>query len=333
MARKVKDSLARIEELVASSDRRFRRTFLEMVRLMREELNLTQIATLLEQGRVEQALGLLEAAAAKLGVAWSESFTAAGFSTAQHINRHVPVIDFDFDQTNTGAVEAMRRNRLRLIRGFTDQQRLATRQALASGIEQGLNPREQARLFRDSIGLTPYQERIVRNYRRDLIEGNSSALDRELRDRRFDGSARQAVEAGGGLPKTQVERMVERYRQRMINLRAETIARTESLRAVHEGVENTFQQAIEDGVLVQQQLTRTWNSASDSRVRDSHREMDGQKRPFGQPFTTGGGYHLMYPTDPNGPPEETINCRCVVSTTMDVEGADLSGIRLTIQGG
>jgi len=332
MARKVKDSIARIEELIATSDRKFRKTFLDMVKLMRAEISLTRLTRLLEQGRIDQALGLLEAAANKLGVTWNQSFTSAGFSTAEHINRHVPIIDFDFDQTNFGAVEAMRRNRLRLIRGFTDQQRLATRQALASGIERGLNPRDQARLFRDSIGLTPYQERIVRNYRQNLEEGDSRALERELRDARFDGAARRAV-AGEKLPKAQIDKMVERYRERMVALRAETIARTESLRSVHEGVQNTYDQAIEDGVLQENQLKRTWNTASDSRVRDSHRPMDGQEKALREPFVTGNGARLMYPTDPNGPAEDTINCRCVVAVTMDLETFDVGGgVSIDIQG-
>lgn len=332
MARRVKDPIARIEKLLAQSEREFQREFLSMVQAMRDEISLARLTRFLERGQIDQALSLLEAAAKKLGIVWTRGFVRAGESTAAHINRYVPVIDFSFDQTNYSAVEAMRMNRLRLIRGFTDQQRLTTRQALAAGIEQGLNPREQARLFRDSIGLTPYQERVVRNYRRQLEEADVGALERELRDRRYDGSVRRAID-GAKIPKAQVDRMVEAYRRRMVNLRAETIARTESLRAVHQGVQNTYQQAVDEGVLQAQELVRTWNTASDSRVRDSHSSMDGQKRAFNEPFVSGNGSRLMYPTDPSGPAEDTINCRCVVAVTMNLESSDVAGVRVSIEGG
>ena len=331
MVRRIKDPVARIEALIATAEAEFRREFLVMVQAMRQEISMTRLISMLESGRMDQALQMLEAAAAKMGVVWSRVFTRAGYDTAVHINRYVPVIDFSYDQTNTAAVEAMKRNRLRLIRGFTDQQRRTTRQALTAGIEQGLNPREQALLFRDSIGLTPYQESVVRNYRRQLQEGDPGALERQLRDRRFDGSARRAID-GEKLPKSQIDKMVSRYRERMIAARAETIARTESMRAVHEGVFDTYQQAVDAGVIRPEDLIRTWNTASDGRVRHSHQTMDGQQRGFDEPFVTGNGARLMYPTDPGGPAEDTINCRCTVAVTMNVDGADLADIRVEIQG-
>ncbi len=330
MARLVKDPIKRIETLIAGAERRFKRQFLEMVQLMREQISLTKLIGLLEQGRVEQALGLLEAAANKLSVAWNQEFQRAGYSTAAHINAHVPVIDFSFDQTNFAAVEAMRMNRLRLIRNFTHQQRQTVRQALVAGIERGANPREQARAFRDSIGLTPYQDKIVRNYRENLLAGDTRALERELRDRRFDGSVSRAIE-GQKLPKPQIDKMVEGYRRRMVALRAETISRTEALRAVHEGVQQTYEQGVSLGIMDDAQLVRTWNTADDSRVRHSHRSMDGQQRRFREPFKTGNGASLMYPTDPSGPPEDTINCRCVVAVTMDLEPGQAAGVQLSIR--
>lgn len=331
MARKIKDPLSRINDLLASSEREFKREFLAMVEAMRDQISITELARLLETGRMDQALQMLEAAAKKLGVTWSKSFVRAGTSTAAHVNRHVPIIDFSFDQTNAAAVEAMRRNRLRLIRGFTDQQRQTVRQALAEGIERGLNPIDQARLFRDVVGLTPYQQRIVSNYRRNLEEGDKAALERALRDRRYDRSAQRAID-GEKLPKKQIDKMVEAYRRRMINQRAETIARTESLRAVHEGIYNTYEQAIEQGVVQEKELKRTWNTAADRRVRHSHNFMDGQERSFKEAFVSGNGARLMYPTDPDAPADDTVNCRCVVATTMELPSLETAGVRVEIQG-
>ena len=51
------------------------------------------------------------------------------------------------------------------------------------------------------------------------------------------------------------------------------------------------------------------NSEHDSRVRASHREVDGEVRDLGMPYYVDGA-PLQFPGDPIGPPESVINCRC-----------------------
>lgn len=68
------------------------------------------------------------------------------------------------------------------------------------------------------------------------------------------------------------------------------------------GTQAGFEQAEEQGI----ELEKEWMSAFDDRTRDSHAEMDGERVPVDQPFSNG----LMFPGDPNGPPEEVWNCRC-----------------------
>jgi hypothetical protein len=55
--------------------------------------------------------------------------------------------------------------------------------------------------------------------------------------------------------------------------------------------------------------SKTWLTARDARVRDTHQSADGQTVPMNQPFTV-GGEQLQYPGDPAGSNAETINCRC-----------------------
>lgn len=56
-------------------------------------------------------------------------------------------------------------------------------------------------------------------------------------------------------------------------------------------------------------LVRVWRTRRDTRVRDTHRDAQGQRQRPGQPFAVGDAL-LMYPGDPAGPPEEVYGCRC-----------------------
>jgi uncharacterized protein with gpF-like domain len=87
--------------------------------------------------------------------------------------------------------------------------------------------------------------------------------------------------------------------------RSELIARTETHGAANYGVD---QAAKETGL----QLRKEWVSAEDERTRESHVEANGQIVGMEEPFIIGGAA-LMFPGDPSGPPEETINCRCAVA--------------------
>ena len=60
------------------------------------------------------------------------------------------------------------------------------------------------------------------------------------------------------------------------------------------------------------QITHTWLSQEDERVRPTHALADGQTVPINQPFIV-GGYRLMFPGDDSlgADIKETILCRCV----------------------
>jgi hypothetical protein len=234
-------------------------------------------------------------------------------------------VQVSFDATNLRAVNIMAKNRLALVREFTAQQRATTRAALTEGIRAGLNPRAQARAFRGSIGLTETQQRWVSSYRRLLEQNSSQALTRELRDGRFDRTVQAAIRNDRPLTAAQIEKMVERYRERALKYRSEVIARTEALRSVHEGTEEAIRQGVESGQIDATKTRRVWQTAKDERVRSfetggqtSHRSMHNQEQALGVPFESGAGNLLRYPGDPDAPAYETIQCRCVVATRVSL---------------
>jgi uncharacterized protein with gpF-like domain len=59
--------------------------------------------------------------------------------------------------------------------------------------------------------------------------------------------------------------------------------------------------------------TKTWWSAVDKRVRDSHKEAHCRTVPYDHPFTVGESV-MMRPGDASlgAGPEEIVNCRCSV---------------------
>lgn len=306
-----------MDDLIRRMEPKVRRGFLAAVARAKQTNTLDELAELIQAGRIETAIqAAARAGATSIADVANTVMVETGRELAQQMTAAFGVT-VSFDQANERAVRIMRDARLRLIREFTDGQRRATRDALIDGINRGLNPREQARAFRSSIGLTQRQEAAVQNYRRLLQQNSREALTRELRDRRFDRTVSRAARTGEPLPESQIERMTTRYRERYLKYRSEVIGRTEALRAVNQGTEESVQQAIDEGIVNPDGTDRTWMTAGDTRVREpAHTSMHGQVRPVGEPFSSGLGNMLRYPGDPEAPASETIQCRCVVTTRI-----------------
>ncbi|MGW7504409.1 NUDIX domain-containing protein [Streptomyces albidoflavus] len=62
--------------------------------------------------------------------------------------------------------------------------------------------------------------------------------------------------------------------------------------------------------------SKTWTARKDAVTRPAHRKADGQTRSLAEPFTVGGA-QLLFPADPEGPPEQCINCRCRMTVRQE----------------
>jgi len=91
--------------------------------------------------------------------------------------------------------------------------------------------------------------------------------------------------------------------------RAKTIAITEATRARAAG---TVAAGTEQARVTGRQLTKTWHSHHDEKVRMGHLGADNQRVPLWSPFLVGGEY-LQFPGDPTGKPDNVINCRCDIT--------------------
>lgn len=109
--------------------------------------------------------------------------------------------------------------------------------------------------------------------------------------------------------------------------RATVVARTETLSALNAGQYDAFLSVAEE--LGDPDFERGWLATEDSRTRPTHRAADvgtpitGQRVGLTEPFIV-GGFPLMKPGDPEGPPQETIQCRCGTLLLRPGEDVDLS---------
>ena len=306
----------RLDSLIARFERRVRRRLLTAINAIRSEITLSQLVTLLEGGRINEAIELTQRAIAVVVEEVEQGFLisaqAMASYTAGRIGTNAP-----FDMTDERAIAILRANRSRLVTEFTAQQRELLTDMLVRGRVEGQGIRETARLYRQSIGLTSHQERQVRSFRRSLELGERDALRRALRDRRFDRTVERAISGDRPLTKAQIDRMENRYRERFIRMRAETIARTETLRAIHEGAQESLRQSIASGLIEADAVVQTWITAADARRRDWHTTMHRQQRGFGELFVSGQGNTLRHPGDVRAAREEIINCRCSLATRIN----------------
>jgi hypothetical protein len=316
----VDDVPERLNRLVDQQEARIANIFRTAISGLKSELDLDELAGLLEQGRINDAIDRLRHAAEQLGSASNVAFVTSGQSTADFLT-NAGVGRIVFDQVNLYAVAAMQATRLELIREFTAEQLRATSAALVGGVEGGLNPREQARNFRDSIGLTQSQWGHVASYRNALErvgddpEAAQNAIGRALRDKRGDRTVLAAARDGRKLPPEKIDWMVRRYTERYVKHRSEVIGRTEAMRAVNQGNEEAYRQAIADGTIREDQIVREWRTRIDGRQRDTHLFLNGQKRDWGEVWVTENGV-IRYPGDPTAPAKETIQCRCALLTRI-----------------
>lgn len=320
------------EQLIASWEPRMRQAFLDAVYQIRDSITLAELARLIEAGRIDdavRAVGLDPGKFRSMNATLVAAFEAGGLATMATIPATVVTagyrLNIDFNVRNLRAEEWLRTYSAQMIREITESQQAAIRDVLVKGMEEGRGPRQVAgdllgrfnpktgRREHGLIGLTQTQIEWARNYARELATGDPAALTRKMRDTRFDAIIRRAIAEKRGLTKAEALPIFRAYLHRALRVRAETIARTEMLAAFHASQQESYQQAIDAGQLTEAQVTKTWVSMRDDRVRfthDEHGGLDGTTVPFSGVFISPRGGVLRYPGDKQAPIAETVNCRC-----------------------
>jgi hypothetical protein len=268
-----------LHDIADSAAPEVRRRFLEAIKSIRGTVKEAKLRAALETGNVDavmRVLGLdrdlgaiepgllkpLEATVHEAGAAALDATPAIANATRGG------QLALRFDAVNPHTVQSVRTYGFNLIRQVTDDTRDGIRAIVSNALEFGGHPAEQARQIRSLIGLTENQADAVANFRRLLVSRDRGALDRALRDRRFDGTLRRVISdpAADALSDEQIDRMVERYASRMLDFRATNIARTESINAARLGTQGAWVQATENGLLVRSKVRQGWMVTPDDRL-------------------------------------------------------------------
>lgn len=311
------EELDRLDAQLARQERRIREAFAEFVRDAKSPRVIAEVTSFLEAGDTEGALRILDSYTARMGAViprvFNDAAVAEAAALAPLLLKLNPRVAVGFDPTDPAAADLMRRATLEFIVEFSGKQREAVREAVVNSMLAGKGVSATARAFRDSIGLTVHQMRAVDSYRTLLENGSVQALSRQLRDRRFEPSKKTLSakrEYVRSRTPAQIDTMVDRYRERMLRSRSETIAATEGTAVTSAARDEAFRQAAEASGLDLNLVDEIWNSTRDRRTRDTHRAMNRQVRPYGVPFDSPSGAKLRYPGDPQAPAAEVIACRC-----------------------
>lgn len=188
------------------------------------------------------------------------------------------ILEFTFDRSRPEAAAWARKEAAQLVTAVLEDQRTVIRGYIATSLDQGIAPRQVARGLRNVVGLTDAQAGWVENHYTRALD---SALQRGL-------SPARAAE--------QAQRSTDRYHDRVFRYRTETIARTEIMRATHEGRREAWDQGIEGGW-----ISTTWQKewSAESGACNICAPMDGVIVGIQGSFSIG---------DPPAHP----NCRCDV---------------------
>lgn len=257
----------------------------------------------------------------------TDAWLASGRKITSLLPKGALLAPFSFDTARVSALNAAGGYRAAFITEVLRSQRQTISQIINRGFVDGTSRAAVARQIRASIGLTSIQEQWVENYRNQLSTLDPAVLNRMLRDRRSDKLISRLMESGDALSADQIDSMVERYRQRMVKYRAETIARTESLRAMRIGEWDALMAADNAGVL-SPLLRRFWIVNADEKLRVYHApipSMNPDGRAVDEPFQTPLGL-MRFPLDPNGTAKNVVNCRCYVVYRMPTASGEYKNV-------
>jgi hypothetical protein len=323
---------AQLDAVALLVEPKIRAEFIAAVNRMRDQVDLAALEAALRAGHEAAVLAAVGINAGSLDLsaliaATDETAKQAGEVTAGLLSDTLRA-EVAFDRLNPNVIAHFQAVQGGMIRQITEDTRQGIMAAVRDAQLAGEAPAVSARRIKGIVGLTDRQAQAVLNFQRALEAGDyGDAMSRQLRDRRFDRTLAAAARRGSGLSPDQIETMVNRYRDRWLAFRAETISRTEAIRAAQAGSWQSMQQAAVAGRLPVAALRRFWLVAADERTCEVCKDI-AKANAAGvglvEPFMSPTGQVMHPPAHPR--------CRCAVTMRMSLPQAPAGfpGLRLTV---
>lgn len=315
-----------------ASEAQIERAFRNGVASIVDPVNASALRRALENGDIEAAMRVVNIepeAFDELRLALTQTYAESG--AGELSGRRFRGETVRWNSANPRAETYARDVIGRDIQFITDDSILAVRNTIADGYAFGRTPARMAldivgRVGADGhrtggmVGLNGPQGKWVDNMRAalggDLAGrfwiGHDGRLKSTFgnRDRRHDALILKSLRDGVPLTQKQIDNILRTYTNRLLLARGKTIAKTERGAAINGGRMEAWRQAADKLGVPHSRIKKTWVYTNRSREdRPNHRAANKETvQGIDTVFSTG----LIYPHDPAGLPEQTINCMCEI---------------------
>lgn len=300
-------AFAELERRAARLEPELRAAILTAFSKLADRVPLTELERLIRAGDVTAVVELLLNDAAIARAFYGaykvarQGIVSSGTATIRSLPQDMKA-GIVFDVLDPRVLTAVRTIQTGSLGFLHSEMRSALRQNVEGGLLAGRNPRQIARALPRILGLTPYQDRVIGNFRDALTTGDyTKALGYELRDKRFDPILKRLRREKLLLSEAQIDRMTDNYRRKYKAYNAETHARTAALESQRVGRQLAWQETEASGVLEGGVVYKTWRATMDARTRPEHAAMNGDTVLLNQPYRNGDNW----PGESN-----PWNCRC-----------------------
>ena len=304
------------ESLVERFGRGIADAFSQAVQSHADSIPMAELVDAIDRGDIralEMLLRFEQGAMFPLTEAIRSAFVGGGLSASTALGAR-----FGFDGRNYRAEAWLRDNGGALIEGIQSDTLQMVRQVMDNRLVTGESGAKTARSIVGTfnratgrreggfLGLNSQQTDWVINARSDLANLDERYFTRKMRDKRYDRLVRKAIDEGKPLAQADVDRIIWRYKDRLLKYRGDTIARTEAHKATSAGTYEGMRQAQEAGATI----TVRWIHGHSKEPRQGHlAAAQAPSRPLGMPFQLENG-SALYPHDPALPASEVVGCRC-----------------------
>jgi hypothetical protein len=323
MSRRPTKQERQIAALLKRYEAQTQAAFLEAMRAAAATVDFAALIAALEANDIARALDLLRINQQTLfpvGEAVRTAYLQGGASVAAGLPIRLRGT-FGFGG-NPRAVAQVQRIVGQMIEGVQAETLAAVRGYITTAVAEGVPPRRMAleitgrmdggRSTGGIFGLNSNQTDAVIRARRELADLDPNYFTRKRRDRRLDARVEAAIRSGTPLTQAEIDAIAGRYKDRLLNLRGKTIARTETLNALRAGQHDGFATLIDAGAVEPGRMTVTWLATTDARTRDAHAALGGTTVLFGELFVSPAGGVMAHPGDTShgAGPADIVSCRC-----------------------